>query len=288
MKTYPVNTLTPDHPDFPSSLLTIKPKVKKLYYSGTFNPNLFQNTLAIVGSRRSTTYGHQVIKQFIPLLIQQNITIVSGFMYGIDTLAHQETLNCGGQTIAVLGSGLNHPYPPENNPLFSQIIDNNGLIISEFEPDFKPTLWSFPQRNRIVSGLSTLGVLIIEANHKSGSLITARLALKQNKPLFCIPGPITSSLSSGTNQLIKTNQAQLVTSPQDIVGIKQLSLPSSPSSLSPLEQKIIDLVSSEPLTIDELSPRLHLSVSDLSIQVSLMSLNNLVEEINGKVYPVHP
>lgn len=274
--------------------MTSNLKLKKLYYRGTLNPKLFRNTLAVVGSRRSTTYGKQVIKKFIPLLIQQNITIVSGFMYGIDTLAHQETLDCGGQTIAVLGSGLNYLYPTENEKIYQQIIESGGIILSEYEPDFKPTRWSFPQRNRIVSGLSTLGVLIVEASLKSGSLVTAALAQKQHKPLFAIPGPITSSSSTGTNNLIKLDHAKAVTSPEDITIIQNTTSYSKQTSLipkanlTPVQSQILLLLSVESLSLDELSLKLNLPIPDLTTHITHMTLNNLIEDINGKIYLASP
>ncbi|MBU3935415.1 DNA-protecting protein DprA [Patescibacteria group bacterium] len=220
----------------------------------------------------------------MPEFVANNITIISGFMYGIDSLAHLYCLDLGGTTIAVLGSGLNCLYPPENDELYSRILDQNGLVISQFEPDFKATIWSFPQRNKTVVKLSTLGVLVVEAGLKSGSLITANLAKKFNKPLFALPGPITSSVSIGTNELIKSGDAQLVTSASDVLSTKQIRLPLDTPTLPQIESNIIDCLKLEPLSLDELSLKLSLSVSTLSPHLSSLSLKDLIEDLRGKFY----
>ena len=220
----------------------------------------------------------------MPDLVAHKITIISGFMYGIDSLAHLNCLDLGGITIAVLGSGLDCLYPPQNDQLYSRILSQKGLVISQFEPDFKPTVWSFPQRNITVAKLSTLGVLVIEAGLKSGSLITAKLAKKFKKPLFALPGPITSSVSLGTNELIKSGQANLVTSASDITSTKQIELPLNPTSLSQIESNIISLLKIEALSLDQISLKLKLSVPTLSPYLSSLSLKDLLEDINGKFY----
>jgi len=259
-------------------------KHDNFYYRGTWKKSIFKKTLAIVGSRRHSTYGQKALESLIPELVANHVTIISGFMYGIDSLAHQYCLDLGGITVAVLGSGLDCLYPPENDDLYSRILDQNGLVISQFEPDFKATVWSFPQRNITVAKLSTLGVLVIEAGLKSGSLITANLAKKFKKPLFALPGPITSSVSTGTNELIKSGNAQLITSASDILSTKQIPLPLDTPTLPQAESNIINCLKLEPLSLDELSLKLDLSVPLLSPHLSSLSLSDLIEEINGKFY----
>jgi DNA processing protein len=184
-----------------------------------------------------------------------------------------------------LGGGLDVIYPPENKKLYADILDHDGLIISEYPPHFQPQLWTFPQRNRLVAALGSLGTLIIEAGSKSGSLITARLAREQGKKVFTVPGPITSSVSEGTNLLLKNHQAQMVLIPEDILGEKstQSSLFST-LKLKPLEQKIVHLLRTEPLSADELAIHLRLNIVELTKTLSLMALKNIITESTGKFY----
>ncbi|MFH1289320.1 MAG: DNA-processing protein DprA, partial [Patescibacteria group bacterium] len=246
---------------------------------------IFQKSLAIVGSRRITGYGRQVIDKIVPDLVSQGITIISGFMYGVDSEAHKKCLEFGGKTIAVLGGGLGEIYPPENEKLIPEIIKNGGLVVSEYEADFKPRLWSFPQRNRIISGLSSLGVLIVEAGEKSGSLITAKLGLKQKKPLFAVPGPTTSSVSIGTNTLIKEGKAKMVLSANDIyeeiiTDRKRINSVSADTT----ELKIIQALSAESLTVDEIIRNLNLDIVKASSILIGMTLKGLISESGGKYY----
>jgi len=187
--------------------------------------------------------------------------------------------------MAVFGSGLNFIYPPENKKLYRQILKSNGLILSEYEPDVKPQLWTFPQRNRIISGLATLGVLIVEAGQKSGSLITAWLAGKQKKKLFALPGPITSSVSAGTNMLIKSGRAKMVLSAKDILGSKSPSISKQPAKLDPVEQKICQILEAEPLTIDEIAHKINQNIIETSKILTMISLKGIIKEENGKYYP---
>jgi len=281
-----IKTIKFEDENFPESLKTIKNKPKRLYYRGEWNSELFDKSLAIVGSRRMTRYGREVLEKFMPDLVAKKITIISGFMYGVDSWAHQLTIENGGKTVAVLGGGLDELTPTENDKLYSQIINTGGLVISEYEADFKPTLWSFPQRNRIVAGLASFGVLVVEADYKSGSLITARMALEQNKKLWAVPGMITARLSNGTNYLIARGDARVALTANDIiegkVRIEQLSLV---TELLPPQKQIWELIETEPLTIDELSRRLGLKITEISVVISQMAIAGLVSEEMGKIYP---
>jgi len=270
--------------DFPRQLKEIKNCPEKLYYRGDWDNKIFENSLAIVGSRRMSRYGKEVIAKFMPELIANKICIISGFMYGVDTESHLKCLEFGGKTVAVLGGGLDILTPPENDNLYSQILEMKGLVISEYEANFQPTLWSFPQRNRIVAGLSSTGVLVIEAGIKSGSLITARMGREQGKNIFSVPGQINNSIAEGTNYLIKNNLAKMTLSVEEIIGNNKLIQENLFESIDPLENEIIKLLKIETLSVDDLSKKLNKSVIKTGIKIGMMSLQNIIFEENGKVY----
>lgn len=286
-KDYPIHKLILGDKNYPLSLTKIKDSPKQLYYRGKLDC-LNSTSIAIVGSRKMTRYGHEVTSQFVADFVASHVVTISGFMYGVDTVVHQKTVEFGGVTVAVFGCGLNYCYPSENKKLYEEILACGGLVISEYESNAKPHLWKFPQRNRIVAALASLGVLIIEAGIKSGSLITADLALKLGKPLYAIPGQITSSTSAGTNHLIKSQQAKLATSSADILGSENKSkinnAVSLSSSLSSIEQKIWEKLASEPCSIDELSADLKLNVVELSQAITQMSIKGLITDSAGKYY----
>ena len=275
--------------DLPKGLKKISDCPEKLYYRGNWNEEIFEKTLAIVGSRAMTRYGKEIISKFMPDLVAQKITIISGFMYGVDSEAHRDCLDLGGKTIAVLGSGLDELYPKENDKLYNEILEKGGLIMSEYEPNFVATLWSFPQRNRIVSALSTLGVLIVEAGLKSGSLITAKLALKQKKKMFAIPGQIGFKTAEGTNWLIQSGGAKMATCVGDILGNTnhcpdQQNLFKDYSDLSDLEKQIVEVLENEEVTIDELCMKIRSPVSEISTTISMMLMRDLIVKENDKIY----
>jgi DNA processing protein len=275
--------------DFPNGLKKISDCPEKLYYRGDWNQEIFKKTLAIVGSRKISGYGQEVVNKFMPELVAEKITIVSGFMYGADSEAHKNCLKLNGKTIAVLGNGLDQLYPSENDKLYTEILEKNGLVISEYESNFRGTSWSFPKRNRIVSALSTIGVLIVEAELKSGSLITAKLALKQKKNLFAIPGQIGCKTAKGTNWLIQSGGAKMVTGVDDILKNSnhcpnQQNLFKDYSDLSELEKQIISIIENEEITIDELFLKLKLPVSKISTAISVMLMRDLIVQENNKIY----
>lgn len=275
-----------DKKDFPPQLKVIKNCPEFLYYRGNWDNKIFEKSLAVVGSRRMSRYGQEISKKMVSELVIQKISIISGFMYGVDTQSHLSALEMGGITVAVLGGGLNVLTPLENEKLYWQILENKGLIISEYEKDFQPTLWSFPQRNRIVSGLSSLGVLVVEAGLKSGSLVTARIAREQGKKVWAIPGQIGCSVAEGTNYLIKNNLAKMVTEASDIVDKKINNIQETIfESVDPLENAIIKLLKIEAQSIDELCLKLGIEdTSKVMIKINLMSLEGKINEENGKVY----
>ena len=199
---------------YPDKLRNIDSPPKQLFCLG--NLELFNTkSIAVIGSRNYSTYGERAAKEFSYNLAKSGICIVSGFARGIDSFSHIACIEAGGKTIAVLGSGLNVIYPKENARLFEKIVENGGLIISEYPLDTKPLKQNFPARNRIISGLSD-GVVVIEARKNSGTNITVDFALEQGKDVFVIPGNIYSKTSDGTNFLIKEG-AIPVTSYKDII-----------------------------------------------------------------------
>jgi len=200
--------------EYPEKLLNIYNPPKKLYVLGN-ETILNEFGIAIVGSRNCTRYGEQTAKSLAYNLAKNNINVISGMAKGIDSAGHIGCIMGKGKTIAVLGSGFNHIYPKENTYLFKQIINSGGIVITEYEPNTLPNKENFPRRNRIISGLSQ-GVVVIEAAEKSGSLITAEIALDEGKDVFAVPGNINSQLSKGTNELIKDG-AKLVTNVLDIL-----------------------------------------------------------------------
>ncbi len=272
---------------FPSQLKSIHNCPKGLYYRGEWSETVFDNCLAIVGSRNVTRYGREVLSRFIPDFVANKFTTISGFMYGVDTIVHQETVSLGGVTIAVLGGGLDQLVPTENGKLYSEILSHGGLVISEYENDFKPTLWSFPQRNRIVSGLASVGVLVVEAGIKSGSLITAKYATRQGKKLFAVPGHISSKVSEGTNWLIKTKQAELVSSSSDITNSLATTAVQENLFLDNISNNgklVLSQLSNEEMSVDELAKKLKLPVVEILVVVSELSMKNMVSEETGKIY----
>ena len=204
-------------PEYPVELMDLEDPPEQLYIRGTFNSSIFASSLAVVGSREMTTYGAALVEKFVTALSSQDIPVISGFMYGVDTKVHHTALKAGGITIAVLAHGLDYLYPRENGELYYKIMENGGCLISEYLNDFKPERWTFPKRNRIVAALAKKGTLVIEAAEQSGSLITAAYADALNRPLYAAPGSVFSKTSKGTNQLIKDHLAQMVIDISDLV-----------------------------------------------------------------------
>ena len=211
-----INILTLHDERYPSPLRTIPDPPPILYAKGTLLPS-DSFSIAVIGTRRCTRYGERQTERLTSALVQHGFTIISGLARGIDGIAHRATLSCGGRTLAVLGSGLHRLYPPEHKSLAQNIIDSGGCVMSEYPPLHPSAKWTFPQRNRIVSGLS-LGVLVIEAPVRSGAMISARLAGEQGRDIFAVPGSIESPASSGCNQLIKDG-AYITESADDILNV---------------------------------------------------------------------
>src|SRR6266446_1222328 len=271
---------------YPSLLREIYDPPIVLYVKGAWAECLDQPCVAIVGSRRCSTYGQNSALMLARDLAQRGVTVVSGFARGIDAAAHRGALEAGGRTIAVLGTGLDQCYPRDHRKLGEEILGAGGAMVSQFPLGTPPVSENFPYRNRIISGLS-LGVVIVEAAENSGSLITARLAIEQNREVFAVPGNITSRNSFGTNYLIKGAGAKLVQQWQDIatelppqVAAKLLPPPFGekknekslahqlalvPDNLSRAEHAVFKLLSADnPAHIDSLIDKSKLPISDLT------------------------
>ncbi|HEX8923854.1 MAG TPA: DNA-processing protein DprA [Patescibacteria group bacterium] len=285
-KKWPIKEIGKNEKNFPKELKRLKPELKKLYFRGNWNNDLFIKVIAVVGSRRMTRYGREMTSRFIPDFVSKNVTVVSGFMYGVDSYAHEECLKYGGKTIAVTGFGLNCLYPPENDSLYTSILESGGLVISEFEPDFQAKLWSFPVRNKTVAALANKGVLIIEAGANSGSLITAKLADNLKRSVYAVPGMATCATSEGTNSLIGQGKAKLVTCYEDIFPSMGDKIQSKlfAREFSSEEAKIINELKRESMSADELSEIMMLPIQKISENLSKLLISGDVDEENGRYF----
>ena len=281
--------------EYPAGLKNIFDPPREIFVRGNILAE-DDNAVAIVGTRTPTHYGLKQCEKLSYDLAIRGITIVSGMARGIDSAAHRGAIKAGGRTIAVLGSGFNYIYPPENKRL-SEEIANSSAVISEFPPDTRPYKNNFPKRNRIISGMSK-GVLVIEAAVRSGSLITANFALEEGREVFALPGRVDSEKSVGTNQLIKEG-AKLVESFEDILEelkrvIKIREITENPArqarrqepsgaalSIGPDEKAVFDILNDEPMPIDEISQNLKLSPADISKILLGLELKRLVKVLPG-------
>lgn len=259
-----------------------------IYYQGDLKNINNDFHIAVVGTRKPSSYGSQVTEEISAQLAQSKITITSGLALGVDSLAHLSAVNNDAATIAVLGSGVDNIYPISNRYLTDKIIKNGGAIISEYPLGTLPLKHHFPARNRIISGLS-LGVLIIEAGENSGALITARYALEQNREVFAVPGNIYNKNSTGPNNLIKMG-ARPITSAMDI--LETLNLEQSEIFISnqkiiadtPTEEKLLQFLSKEPKHIDELARQTKLNASEAASSLTMMEMKGKVKNLGGMNY----
>ena len=276
--------------EYPKSLKNISSAPKTLYYRGVL-PKENEVCFAIVGTRHPSPYGQQVALQISKELVDQGITIVSGLAPGIDTLSHKAVIEKQKRTIAVLGTGLDERfiYPQTNLILSREIIKCGGCLISELPPATSGSKFSFPRRNRIISGLSS-GVLIVEAKEKSGSLITAEFAKKQNRKLFAVPGSIYSSNSSGPNKLIK-NGAITVLNTNNILAelnLEQLKLiKEKVIAENPEEKIIIEALKEESLHIDKIIEKTKLNASVVVSTLALMEVSDKIRSLGGNIYSLN-
>ena len=271
-----------DDPDFPPPLQQIYDPPDLIYFMGD-RQWLKKPKLAVVGSRRGGQYGQTALNRLLPACVRAGVVIVSGMAFGIDSMAHKVALREGGGTLGVNAGGLLHLNPPGNAPLIRKIVERGG-IISEFPLDVTPRPFLFPIRNRIISGVSR-AVLVVEAALRSGSLITARLALDQNREVMAVPGNIDSLLSQGTNYLLQQG-AKLVTEAADLLeefGLEASAPRRFAAELTAKEKKILDLCGeNEVNSIDFLVENLDLSTAEIiSLIMGLVLKNLVVEEAGG-------
>lgn len=286
LERYGVKALTWNDPAFPARLKEIYDVPPLLYIRGDLVPE-DEWAIAVVGTRRATIYGREVTEHLVAELVHNRITIVSGLARGIDSITHRTALESGGRTIAIFACGLDFVYPAENTKLAQSIMEQ-GALVSEYPLGTRPKADNFPRRNRIMSGLS-LGVLITEADEGSGALITARLALEQNREVFAVPGSILSPTSRGTNRLIQDG-AKLVRNAQDI--LEELNLTMIPRQLemkelipaNETEALLLRYLSHEPTHIDEVCRHSHLPIATISSTLAMMELKGMVRQLGGMNY----
>lgn len=280
-----------NHQDYPERLRNIYDPPFYFYMNGSLIPE-DKNTLAIVGTRSPTPYGRKVSEMLSAELSSAGFTIVSGMARGVDSAAHRSALKTGGRSIAVLGCGADIAYPRENENLMSDIA-GNGAVISEFPIGTQPDKKNFPQRNRIISGLA-MGVIIVEAAEKSGSLITARFAMEQGRETFAVPGNINSPLSKGTNHLIQQG-AKAVTNVNDILEeFEQLltlrpkhginSVPVKSDSMSDDEKNIYKTLTLEPKHINQVITECGIETRRVVQLLLNLELNGFIEQLPGSCY----
>ncbi len=274
---------------FPKALLEIPQPPKDLWIIGELPKEKNLIYLAVVGSRKFTTYGREACEKIIAGLKGYPIVIVSGFAMGIDTIAHKKAMQVGLKTIVFPGSGLSEEviYPRVNTGLVKEIVEKGGCLISEFPPDLVSQYWCFPMRNRLMAGISK-AVLIIEAEERSGTLITARLTTEYNRDLLVVPGSIFSTNSKGTNRLLRQG-ATPITTPEDVLEALGFELPKDEekqqklfADLSPDEKKVVDILR-EPISRDALGRVLKIPTPNLNAILTVMEIKGLIKEELGEI-----
>ncbi len=275
---------------YPPLLLETADRPVLLFVKGSLKALKTTTSIAVVGTRRATAYGKLAVSQIVSDLVSQNATIVSGFMYGIDSEAHRAALEGQGLTVGILGYGFNFLFPRSNQQLFDEILAGGGTIISEFAPHVGPMPGHFPVRNRIVAGMAQ-GVVVIEAARKSGSHITAQAALDESRLVFAVPGPFTSPYSEGTKWLINEG-SQLVTSGREVIEALQNSgaewtntngdsggkVEKWPLFHSEIEKIIYDMLMAQPLDSEALHQQVQLSVVKLNTLLTDLELRGLLRK----------
>jgi len=293
VKDFGCHIITQTDVEYPELLRQIYDPPIVLYVKGRLGPN-DKNSIAMVGSRLTSHYGLETARKLAYQLAYVGVTVVSGGARGIDTAAHQGALSAKGRTVAVVGTGINIIFPPENVELFERIAAH-GAVITQFPFNRKADKQSFPIRNRIVAGM-TLGTVVVEANLTSGALITAGMAIDNGRQLFAVPGRIDSPQSKGCHDLIKKG-AKLCEGAEDILSEFEYLFPSSnrlPSpadtgalpalTLSDNEQKVYDLLSNDETTMDEVIRRSGLSASVVSVTLLGLEMKRLIRQLPGKLF----
>lgn len=277
--------------DYPSLLKSIFEPPLILFYRGNFDSEKIRRSLAVVGTRKCTFYGKEQTKKIVEGLCMSGVAIISGLALGIDTIAHFSAVRNYGYTVAVLGSGVDYIYPPENRKLADEIL-KNGILISEFLPGSKVERWNFPRRNRIISGMS-LGTLVVEGNKKSGAMLTSKFALEQNREIFALPGDINKEQAEGPNYLIKLG-AKLTESSNDILEGLNIKIskdiePAFFPELSSEEEEIYQIIlkNKPAISIDNLIINSQKLFSELSTIILQLELKNIIKRLPGnKIAPL--
>ncbi len=296
-----IRKITPNDPEYPKNLKNIHRPPKQLYVNGTLEER-DEIAVAIVGSRRASMYGLEMSEKLAFELALRGVTVVSGMARGVDSAAHRGALKAKGRTIAVMGSGHNDIYPPENKELYAEIV-KCGAVLTEYENDMPSLPQHFPARNRIISGLS-LGVVVVEAARNSGALITAGFAAEQGREVFAIPGRISSTTSAGTNDLIRDG-ARLVQSADDIMEelklcemkptagekaeetdgkIGRMTKAYIYNSLTEDERTVYTALSDDPVYIDDIIATTGMEPAKASKVLLNLQLKKLIREVPGKQY----
>lgn len=275
--------LSRDDKQFPGKLLNVKGEIKGLWAWGNLDLLASEKLVAIVGSRKMSQYGKRVLAEIVPKLVEAGYVTVSGFMYGIDIEMHRLTIDNGGKTIGVFGWGIDAPIIPENQNLHQKVLESGGLFLSELPPNQLGTLWSFPQRNRIVVGLSDL-LIVVEAGIKSGSLNSADWARKMGKPVYAVPGSIFSTVSDGCNWLL----AQGLAKPMTLDYFKQknysekVRINRGKTILNDAESNLITLLTLEgPQSLNELVRCADKPVGEVSATLTSLLLKGEIGEERG-------
>ena len=276
--------ITYENEMYPEILKNIEDFPLILYYKGSFDNINFKRTIGIVGSRKSTESARQNVFKIVSDFMNTDAVIISGLAEGIDASAHRAAIQNNLKTAAVIGSGLNFQYPSVNKKLYNEI-EEKGLILSEYPNDYSPMPQNFPQRNRIVTGLSC-GVIIAEAKMKSGAMISARYALEQGRELMCIPGLITNPNCEGIYHLIK-NGASVITSGEDVKNLLNWQIDLSQkeqNNLLGIDKEIYETISSEEISIEGLKQKFDIGINELMVKLTEMELSGLIVQKNGLYY----
>ena len=272
---------------YPEKLRDIENPPSRLYAKGNLKI-LNEIGIAVIGSRTNTQYGEKMCKKFVKNLVEYNINIISGLAVGIDSIAHKTCLKNGGKTIAVLPSGLENIYPKENRELAQAIIENGGVIISEYEDEVKADSNKFLERNRIVAGLG-IGTLVVEGGARSGTSVTARFTEEDGKPVFCIPSSLENIKGKGTNELIQ-NGSKLVTNVEDIIQYYP-DIIFSKNNLKPKDilfdipqdlRIVYKVIKDEPIDINEIVHKTGLSIGEVNYKTMLLQLDDRILELPGQ------
>lgn len=280
-----ISTLTIESIDYPKNLREIDTPPFVLYYKG--NAKLLkEDCFGVVGTRHITSYGKMATEKFCQGLVDAGYVVVSGLASGVDTYAHQSTLNFKGKTIAVLAGGIDEIYPATNTSLAQKIVESGGLILSETRPARRTESYMFPIRNRIIAGLSS-GILVVEAGEKSGALHTKNYALDYGKDVFAVPGSVFSIASVGTNRMISNGQAKAVCDIRDIIGdrkLRPIRQDNSKENVSIEESVVLELLKSGEKTFQELVDLSHIETKRLNSLLTMLTIRGIIKKLAGNIY----